>query len=152
MGTFSLVVVGCGGILVEGMTGALSHLGIALGFGLVVVVVVAASGHLSGAHINPAVTMGFAIAGHFPWRRAPGYIAAQLGGAASGALVLRLIFGEATSLGATVPAIGCAPALGVEMILTASPMWLITAVATDAKAEGQLAAIMIGATVGVNAL
>lgn len=152
LGTFSLVTVGCGAIVVEERTGELTHLGVALAFGLVVMVVVAAIGHISGAHINPAVTFGFAVAGHFPWRRVPEYIGAQLVGAISGALVLCLILGGITNLGATMPSIEGFRALCVEAILTAALMWVITAVATDAKAEGQLAAIMIGATVGLNAL
>lgn len=153
LGTFSLVLVGCGAIVVEGQTGALGHLGVALAFGLVVTVMVAAVGHVSGAHINPAVTVAFALFRHFPWRDVPGYLAAQLAGAVAAAGTLRLLFGsEADGLGATVPAGSDVQSLVLEVLLTAVLMFVITAVATDTRAVGELAALAIGTTVAVNAL
>ena len=154
LGTFSLVAAGCGAIVVEARTGALSHLGVALSFGLVVTVMVAALGHVSGAHVNPAVTVAFALFRHFPWRDVPGYVAAQLAGAAAGAGVLRLLFGRggAEALGATVPAGPAVQSLALEALLTASLMFVITAVATDTRAVGELAALAIGATVAVDAI
>lgn len=153
LGTFSLVAAGCGAIVVEARTGALGHLGVALAFGLVVTVMVAAVGHVSGAHINPAVTVAFALFRHFPWREVPGYVAAQLAGGAAAAGALRLLFGRGTeALGATVPAGPALQSLALEALLTASLMFVITAVATDTRAVGELAALAIGATVAVDAL
>ena len=82
-GTFALVFAGCGAIMVDAKTGSLGHLGVAISFGLVIAVMIAALGHVSGAHFNPAVTAGFALGRHFPVRLVPAYWAAQLLGAAS---------------------------------------------------------------------
>lgn len=152
LGTFALVVVGCGAIVVEAQTGALGHLGVSAAFGLVIMAMVAATGHLSGAHLNPAVTVAFAVNRHFPWRDVAAYAAAQVAGATAGAFVLRLAFDSAADLGATAPSGSAAQALVLETLLTAVLMFVIMAVATDTRSEGQLAAIMIGATVGMNAL
>jgi aquaporin NIP len=151
-GTFSLVIVGCGAIVVNSLTGALAPAGVAFAFGLVVMVMVAATGHISGAHLNPAVSLAFAIARHFPWRKVPVYMAAQILGGILAALMLSMMFGNVADLGATVPAGSPWQSLWMEMLLTAALMFVIVAVATDTKAVGQLAAIMIGATVAVNAL
>ena len=150
--TFVLVVCGCGAIMVDSLDGSLGHLGVALAFGLVIMVMVAAVGHISGAHLNPAVTIAFAVTRHFPWRQVLPYIAAQTLGAAAGALLLRVLLGSTAALGATLPAAGMGPALACEILLTAILMFVIMAVATDTRAVGELAAIAIGATVGLNAL
>ncbi len=153
LGTFSLVVAGCGAIAVDARTGALGHVGVSLTFGLVVSVMVAALGHVSGAHINPAVTVAFAFFRHFPWREVPGYVAAQLVGAVAAAGTLRVLLGRGDApLGATVPAGTALQSLGFEILLTAGLMFVITAVATDSRAVGELAALSIGATVAVGAL
>lgn len=152
LGTFALVAVGCGAIVVNAITGALGHVGVAAGFGAVVMVMVAATGHISGAHLNPAVTIAFALTRHFPWREVPVYAGAQIVGGVAASVCLRLLFGPVAGLGATVPSGAWGQSLGLEILLTAALMFVITAVATDTKAVGQLAAIMIGATVGVNAL
>jgi MIP family channel proteins len=151
-GTFSLVVVGCGAIIVDQQTNDLTHVGVALAFGLVVMVMIGATGHISGAHLNPAVTLAFAVARHFPWRRIPVYLGAQIAGAVLAAGVLRVLFGRSSTLGVTVPGGSLGQSFQLEVLLTAALMFVITAVATDTKAVGHLAAIMIGSTVGVNAL
>jgi len=151
-GTFALVVAGCGAIVVNSQTGALGHVGVALTFALVVTVMVAATGHLSGAHLNPAVTLAFALTRHFPWREAPAYLAGQMGGAISGALALLAILGPTANLGATQPAGAALQSLALETLLTAALMFVIIAVATDTRAVGELAALAIGFTVGANAL
>lgn len=150
--TLILVVCGCGGIIVESQHGSLGQLGVSAIFGTVVTIMIASVGHISGAHINPAVTLSFAATRHFPWRQVPPYVAAQLLGAATGAWLLKLLFGDGTPLGATVPSGSVAQALGFEILLTAILMFVIMAVATDTRAVGELAAIAIGATVGLNAL
>ena len=150
-GTFALVTAGCGAIVVNVQTGALGHAGVALTFGLVIFVMVASTGHISGAHLNPAVTLAFAVARHFPLTELPAYWAAQLGGALSGAAVLRLLVGTAEGLGATVPSGSAFQSLGFEVVLTAILMFAITAVATDTRAVGEMAALVIGATVALDA-
>ena len=160
VGTFVIVLASCGAIVVNNHTGALGHLGNALAPGLAVMVMVAAAGHISGAHFNPAVTLAFALTRHFAWRDVPAYRLAQFGGAIGAALSLAALFGRAGGLGANVPAGSAWQALGLEILLTAVLMFVIMAVATDTRAaEGagaflarQLAALAIGATVALNSL
>jgi len=152
VGTYALVTAGCGAIMVDSQTHALTHLGVALTFGLIIMVMIAATGHLSGAHFNPAVTVAFALTRHFPWRAVPAYVGSQLLGAVAGALTLQGLFGPVAALGATVPAGSAEQAWGVEVLLTAVLMFVILAVATDTRAVGELAAVAIGATVALDAL
>jgi MIP family channel proteins len=138
--------------MVNATTGALGHIGVAASFGLVIMVMIAALGHVSGAHFNPAVTLAFAWIRHFPWQDAPLYIAGQLVGAVAGAATLRTLFGTTGHIGVTLPAGSSFQAAGVEVLLTALLMFVITSVATDTRAVGQLAAIAIGGTVALDAL
>jgi MIP family channel proteins len=151
---FALVFAGCGAIVADAVYGdALGAVGISLVFGLVIMAMVYATGHLSGAHINPAVTLAFAATRHFPAREAAAYIAAQLGGAALGAFALLAVWPAAPAgLGATVPSVGAGSAVVYELAMTAFLMFVIMAVATDTRAVGQAAAIAIGGTVGLDAL
>jgi MIP family channel proteins len=151
-GTFGLVMAGCGAIVVNAQTGTLGHVGIALAFGFVVAVMIAATGHLSGAHLNPAVTLAFAVSRHFPWRETPAYLGGQLLGASLAAAVLLALFGPVANLGATVPSGTPLQSLLLETLLTAALMFVIIAVATDTRAVGELAALAIGFTVAANAL
>lgn len=148
IGTFALVFAGCGAIAV----GKLPETGDALAFGLVIAVMIYALGHISGAHFNPAVSIGFAIGRHFPWTRVVTYCIAQLAGATAGALALRLILGADRPLGLTTPAGSDPQALAMETVLTFFLMLVITAVATDSRAVGEAAAIAIGGTVALDAL
>ena len=133
--------------------GDLGVVGVALVFGLVIMVMIYATGHLSGAHINPAVTVAFTLTRHFPARDAVACVVAQLAGAVAGALLLLAVWtGKPAQLGATVPSIGTGSALLYETVLTAFLMFVITAVATDTRAVGAAAAIAIGGTVGLDAL
>jgi MIP family channel proteins len=126
---------------------------VALVFGLIILAMVYATGHLSGAHINPAVTVAFTLTRHFPARDAAAYIAAQAAGAAAGALTLLATWTDTPAdLGATVPSVGVASALVYETVMTAILMFVITAVATDTRAVGAAAAIAIGGTVGLDAM
>jgi aquaporin NIP len=152
IGTYALVCAGCGAIMVDARSGALTHLGVALTFGLTVTVMIAAVGHISGAHFNPAVTVAFAVIGRFKWREAPVYAGAQLLGAILAAATLLLLLGNTAQLGATLPQGGEIQSLVLEMLLTAVLMFVITAVATDAGAAGNLAAVAIGSTVALDAL
>ena len=151
---FALVFAGCGAIVADARyDGALGTVGIALVFGLVIMVMVYATGHLSGAHINPAVTIAFTLTRHFGPRDAVAYIAAQLTGAVAGALVLLAVWTDKpAALGVTAPSVGAASAFVYELVLTAFLMFVIMAVATDTRAVGAAAAIAIGGTVGLDAL
>jgi aquaporin NIP len=154
LAAFALVFAGCGAVVAnERYGGTLGAVGVALVFGLVIMVMVYATGHLSGAHINPAVTIAFTLTRHFPGRDAAAYVAAQLAGATVGALVLLAIWTDKPArLGATVPSVGIGSAFVYELLLTAFLMFVIMAVATDTRAVGAAAAIAIGGTVGLDAL
>ena len=154
LAAFALVFAGCGAVVANARyDGALGTVGIALVFGLVIMAMVYATGHLSGAHINPAVTTAFALTRHFPAREAIAYVLAQCLGAIAGALVLLAAWtGKPAALGATVPSVGVGTALVYEIVLTAFLMFVIVAVATDTRAAGAAAAIAIGGTVGLDAL
>jgi aquaporin NIP len=153
IGTFALVFAGTGAIVIDAETGGgVGHVGIGLTFGLIVMVMIYAVGHISGAHFNPAVTLGFAVGRHFPWADVPRYWAAQFAGGLAASLLLRGMFGNVAGLGATFPRGSERQSLLLEAVLTAILMFVITAVATDSRAVGQAAAIAIGGTVGLAAL
>ena len=152
VGAYALVTAGCGAIMVNAQTGALGHLGVALSFGLVVLVMISAVGHISGAHFNPAVTVAFALTRYVPWRNVGAYIVAQLAGAVLGALTLRALFGRVADIGASRPSGSVVQSLGLEVLLSAMLMIVIISVATDTRAVGEAAAVAIGATVALGAL
>jgi MIP family channel proteins len=154
LAAFALVFAGCGAVVANvRYDEALGAVGISLAFGLVIMVMVYATGHLSGAHINPAVTIAFTLSRHFPRRDAAAYVIAQLAGASAGALALLAVWPDRPGdLGATVPSVGVGSALAYEALLTAFLMFVIMAVATDTRAVGAAAAIAIGGTVGLDAL
>ena len=152
LGTFLLVFAGPGAVVIDHVSGGgVGSLGIGLSFGLAVMAAIFATGHISGAHINPAVTIAFAVAGRFPRAHVAPYLLAQLAGAAGAALVLRWLFGRVAGLGSTVPGDGAAQALGLEVVITTFLMFVIMAVATDARAVRGTAAIAIGGYVGLAA-
>jgi aquaporin NIP len=154
LAAFALVFAGCGAVVANAESdGGLGVVGIALVFGLVIMAMVYATGHLSGAHINPAVTVAFTLTRHFPARDAVAYVTAQLVGAVTGALLLLAVWTtQPAELGATLPSVGAGSALVYETVLTAFLMFVIMAVATDTRAVGAAAAIAIGGTVGLDAL
>ncbi|MGH2906031.1 MAG: MIP/aquaporin family protein [Solirubrobacterales bacterium] len=151
---FALVFAGCGAIVTSHQFhGTIGATGVAATFGLIIMAMVYATGHLSGAHINPAVTLAFSLTRHFPAREALAYIAAQVVGASVAAFALLAVWPDKPgNLGATIPSVGTGSALVYEAILTAILMFVIMAVATDSRAVGAGAAIAIGGAVGLDAL
>lgn len=152
IGVFCLVFFGAGAIMVDAETGSPGSLGIALAFGLAIMAMVYAIGHVSGAHLNPAVSLAFGLSRHFPLRRVGGYWAAQCAGATAAAAVLRASLGDVADVGATLPSGSDGQAFLWEVVLTFFLMFVIMAVATDTQAVGEAAAIAIGGTVALGAL
>jgi len=153
IGTFGLVFAGCGAIVINQESGGtIGHAGIAITFGLIIMTMIYATGHISGAHFNPAVTAAFAVSRHFPWPDVPVYWTAQLLGAIAAATVLRLLFGNVANLGATSPIGSDSQSFFLELALSFFLMFVIISVATDVRAVGQAAAIAIGGIVGLSAM
>lgn len=153
IGTFCLVFAGTGAIIVNNTSGGVvTHVGIALTFGLVVMAMIDALGNISGAHLNPAVSIAFTLARRFPLRDLPGYILAQIAGACAASALLRFLFPSDQTLGATLPSGSAAQSLVLEIVLTFILMLVILAVSTGSKERGLTAGIAVGAVVGLEAL
>jgi MIP family channel proteins len=152
IGTFALVFAGAGAVMVDAETHALGQVGVAITFGLVIMAMIYAVGHVSGAHFNGAVTFAFALTRHFPWTRALAYWSAQLAGALAAAALLRGSLGNVAHLGATLPSGSQGQSFLWELVLSAFLMFVIMAVATDTRAVGEAAAIAIGGTIALDAM
>jgi aquaporin Z len=152
VGTFCLTFAGTGAIVVDAQTGMVTHVGIALTFGLVVFAMIAAVGDISGAHLNPAVTIGFFAARRFPARCVSPYLAAQFAGALVASALLFAMFPGSVSLGATNPSGSPAQAWVMEICLAAILMFVILGVSTGAKEKGVDAGLAIGGVVALEAL
>lgn len=151
-GTFALVFAGTGAIVVNDTFGSVTHVGIAATFGLVVLALIYALGDISGAHFNPAVTLGFTAAGRFPARSVLPYLASQTLGAVAASLLLRVLFPGHATLGATLPAGSVWQSFVFESVLTLLLMVVILRVSTGAKEKGITAGIAVGAVIGLEAL
>jgi MIP family channel proteins len=138
--------------MVDAKTHALGHVGVAITFGLVIMAMIYAVGHISGAHFNAAVTFAFALTRHFPWPRAAGYWLAQFVGALTAAALLRGSLGDIAHVGATLPSGSQGQSFLWELVMTFFLMFVILAVATDTRAVGEAAAIAIGGTIGLDAM
>ena len=152
IGTFALVFAGAGAVMVDAKTHALGHVGVAFTFGLVIMAMIYAVGHISGAHFNAAVTFAFALSRHFPWPRAIAYWCAQFLGALIAAALLRGSLGNIAHIGATLPSGSQGQSFLWELVLSFFLMFVIMAVATDTRAVGEAAAIAIGGTIGLDAM
>ncbi len=153
LGTFILVFAGTGAIVIDHLAGGvIGHAGIALTFGLVVLAMIYTFGDISGAHLNPAVTIAFAAAGRFPWKEVPLYLGAQLAGAFAASGLLKLLFPGPGTLGATLPTGSASQSFVIEVILTAILMLVILSVSTGSKEKGITAGIAIGAVVALEAM
>ncbi|HJT76000.1 MAG TPA: aquaporin [Gemmataceae bacterium] len=153
VGTFALVFAGTGAIVINDVSGGtVSHVGVALTFGLVVLAMIYAVGDVSGAHLNPAVTLGFLAARRFEARWVVPYILSQCIGAVAASLVLRVMFPSHATLGATLPAGAELQSFVLEVILTWLLMFVILSVSVGSKEKGVLAGIAVGAVIAFEAL
>ena len=153
LGTFALVFCGTGAIVIKQQTnGTVTHVGIAITFGLIVMAMIYALGEISGAHMNPAVTIAFTIAKRFQLKQVLPYITSQLSGAFLASLTLRSLFPTNETLGATLPAGSEIQSFVLEFILTFFLMLVIINVATGSKEQGMFAGLAIGSTVLLEAL
>jgi aquaporin Z len=153
IGTFALVFCGTGAIVINEQTnGAVSHVGIAITFGLIVMAMIYSLGNISGAHLNPAVTIAFTFAGRFKLKQVFPYITSQLAGAFLASITLKYLFPSNETLGATLPAGTEMQSFILEFILTFFLMLVIINVATGSKEQGMFAGLAIGSTVLLEAM
>jgi aquaporin Z len=153
IGAFALVFAGTGAIVIDGVTGGgVTHVGVALTFGLVILAMIYTLGDISGAHFNPAVTVGFWLARRFPGRSVLPYITSQVLGAIAASVLLRILFPASLTLGATQPAGPAMQSFVLEIVLTAILMFVILGVSTGAREKGITAGIAIGAVIALEAL
>ena len=153
IGTFALVFAGCGAIVVNDLyDGVLGHVGVSLVFGLVIMIMIYSVGNVSGAHFNPAVTLGFFFAKRLDARDVFPYLSGEFAGAFSAALLLKVLFPIHETLGATAPSGDIIQSLLIEIILTFLLMFVILNVSTGYKEEGIMAGVAIGSMVALGAL
>lgn len=151
--TFILVFIGCGAIVVnEIFVGSIGHIGISAAFGLVVMAMIYAVGNISGAHLNPAVTLGFLFAGRLDKKSALIYIISQIIGAILAAYTLAFLFPESKTLGSTLPNINIFKAFIMEVILTFILMFVILNVSTGHMEKGIMAGVAVGGVIAFEAL
>jgi len=152
IGTFSMIFCGCGAMVINDFTGGIiTHPGVAITWGLIVMSMIYAFGDISGAHFNPAVTLGFAVANKFKWTEVPKYMIAQLFGALTASYILLFLFPQ-SDLGATIPIIEPLKVFIIELLLSFFLMLVIINVSTGSKEIGPVAGIAIGSVVLLEAM
>ncbi|MDB6054986.1 MAG: aqpZ2 2 [Verrucomicrobiales bacterium] len=152
-GTFGLVFAGTGAIVVNSLShGSITHPGIALTFGLVVLAMIYTFGDISGAHLNPAVTVGFAFSKRMAWSAVPGYCLSQFAGAFTASALMKVLFPGDRTLGATLPAGSETQSFILELVLTCFLMLVVLNVSTGAKEKGITAGVAIGSVIGLEAM
>ncbi|MGB3566666.1 MAG: aquaporin [Priestia megaterium] len=152
IGTYFLVFAGTGAIVVDSLTKSLTHVGVAITFGLVVLALIYSFGHISGAHFNPAVTLAFLFLGEINKREATLYLFTQLIAASASSITLLLMFGNVAHLGATLPSGSWVQSFVLEFVLTFVLMMVILTSAVHGKAVKAFAGMAIGATVALEAM
>eukprot|EP00249_Psilotum_nudum_P005274 c18727_g1_i1 orf=94-996(-) len=153
IGTFVLIFAAAASAIVNEKTnGGVTLIGLAAAPGLAVMAIILSTGHISGAHLNPCLTLSFAALRHFPWIQVPLYIGAQVSGSISAAFALKGIFHPYLHGGVTVPSGSNWQSFALEFVITFNLMFVVTAVATDTRAVGELAGLAVGATVMLNIL
>ncbi|GAB4842654.1 Aquaporin NIP6-1 [Ancistrocladus abbreviatus] len=153
IGTMILIFAGTATAIVNQKTqGSETLVGLAGSTGLAVMIVILSTGHISGAHLNPSITIAFAALKHFPWSQVPAYIGVQVLASVCAAFVLKGVFHPIMGGGVTVPSGNYGQAFALEFIISFNLMFVVTAVATDTRAVGELAGIAVGATVMLNIL
>ncbi|CAL0316052.1 unnamed protein product [Lupinus luteus] len=153
VGTFILIFAATAGPIVNNKYhGAEGLMGNAATAGLTVMFIILSIGHISGAHLNPSLTIAFATFRHFPWTHVPAYIAAQVSASICACFALKGVYHPYLTGGVTVPSVTVGQAFATEFIITFILMFVVTAVATDTRAVGELAGIAVGATVLLNIL
>ena len=152
IGTFSMIFCGCGAMVINDFTGGtITHPGVAITWGLIVMTMIYAFGDISGAHFNPAVTVGFAVAKKFRWKEVPKYIVAQFTGAIAASLLLLYLFPD-SDLGATIPTIEPLKVFIIELLLSFFLMVVIINVSTGSKEIGPIAGIAVGSVILLEAM
>ncbi len=157
IGTFALVVFAAGAVVVDAkMGGSLGAIGGGLISGLIITIVIYTFGHVSGAHVNPALSIAAALIGHLSWRLVPGYVLAQMAGSALGGMCLLWALGDHGAMGANLPnlGVGISPgvAFAIELFLSFLLMWVVAGVGLDRRAHGPFAGIAVGAVVGIEVM
>ncbi|XP_038906821.1 probable aquaporin NIP5-1 [Benincasa hispida] len=153
IGTFILIFAATAApIINQKYNAAISLIGNAACAGLAAMIVIISTKHISGGHLNPSLTIALAVVRHFPWARVPAYIVAQVSASICASFALKGVFHPFMSGGVTVPSVGTGQAFALEFLITFNLLFVVTAIATDARAVGELAGIAVGATVVLNIL
>ena len=152
LGTYAMVFCGTAAMAVNEVNGSISHVGVAITWGLIVMAMIYAFGELSGAHFNPAVTVGFALSGRFAWKNVPIYIAMQVIAATLASVTVKYLLPESEFIGASIPSIDATRAFVLETILTFILMIVIIHISTGSKEIGPVAGLVVGSVILLEAM